>query len=78
VGRSATRHESYILVRDTKGEPSRSFHGEGSIRPTGVPDMPLVESLRGTGIGTRVRLGSEGERPVCAALSAKTARISQW
>jgi hypothetical protein len=60
------------------GEPSRSFHGEGSIRPTGVPDMPLVESLRGKGIGTYARLGSEQERPVCAALSAKTARISQW
>jgi len=78
AGRSATRRESCSLVRYTMGEPSRSFHGEGSIRPTGVPDMPLVESLRGKGIGTYARLGSEQERPVCAALSAKTARISQW
>jgi hypothetical protein len=59
-------------------EPSRSYHGEGSIRPTGDPDMPLVESFRGTGSGTYARLGSGQERPVCAASSAKTVGISQW
>ena len=78
AGRSATRRESCSLVRATTREPSRSFHGEGSTRPTGVPDMPLVESLRGTGSGTYARLGSEQERPVLPASSAKTARISQW
>jgi hypothetical protein len=78
AGRSAIRRESCSLVRFTMEEPSRSFHGEGSIRPIGVPDMPLVESFRGRGIGTYARLGSEQERPVCAASSAKTARISQW
>jgi hypothetical protein len=78
AGRNATRHESCSLVKFTTWEPSRSCHGEGSIRPTGGPDMPLVESLRGMGSGTYARLGSEQERPVCAALSAKTVHISQW
>jgi hypothetical protein len=78
AGRSATRHESCSLVTRTTGKPSRSCHGEGSIRPTGGPDMPLVEFLRGKGIGTYARLDSEQERPVCAALSAKTGHISQW
>ena len=31
------------------GEPSRSCHGEGHVRPTGVPDTPLVGFLRGWG-----------------------------
>jgi hypothetical protein len=78
AGRSATRRESCSLVRSTAREPSRSFHGEGSIRPTGVADMPLVGSLRGTGIGTYARNGSGQERPVFPALSAKTAHMSQW
>ena len=78
AGRSATRRESCSLVRLTTGEPSRSCHGEGHVRPTGVPDTPLVGSPRGTGSGTYARSGSEGERLVCAASSAKTARISQW
>lgn len=39
AGRSATRRESCSLVTVTTGEPSRSFHGEGSIRPTGVAEM---------------------------------------
>jgi len=78
AGRNATRHESCSLVTCTTGEPSRSCHGEGSIRWTGVPDMPPTWSLRGTGSGTYARLGSEQERSVCAALSAKTTRISQW
>ena len=33
AGRSATRRESCSLVTVTTGEPSRSCHGEGSIRP---------------------------------------------
>ena len=78
AGRSATRRESCSLVTSTTGEPSRSCHGEGSIRPTGVPDMPLVGSPRGMGSGTYARPDSGQERPVCAASSAKTARISQW
>jgi hypothetical protein len=78
AGRSATRHESCSLVTRTTKEPSRSCHGEGSIRPTGDPDMPLVESFRGTGSGTYARLGSGQERPVLPASSAKTARISRW
>ena len=78
AGRSAERRESCSLVTVTTREPSRSCHGEGSIRPTGVPDMPMVESLRGMGSGTCTRSGSEQERPVFPALSAKTARISQW
>jgi hypothetical protein len=78
AGRSATRHESCSLVTITTEEPSRSCHGEGSTRPTGGPDMPLVESFRGMGSGTYARFGSEQERPVFPALSAKTGRISQW
>jgi hypothetical protein len=78
AGRSATRRESCSFVKFTMEEPSRSRRGEGSIRPTGGPDMPLVESSRSMGSGTYTRLGSEQERPVCAALSAKTDRISQW
>jgi len=78
AGRSATRHESCSLVKVTTEEPSRSCHGEGSIRPTGVPDMPLVESFRGRGSGTHARYGLEQERPVFPALSAKTVWISQW
>ena len=79
AGRSATRRESCSLVRDTTGEPSRSCHGEGPC-PTDwpVPEMPMVGSPRGTGSGTYARRGSEQERPVFPALSAKTARISQW
>ena len=49
AGRNATRRESCSLVKSTTGEPSRSFHGEGHVRPTGDPDMPLVGSLRGMG-----------------------------
>ena len=57
--------------QSTTKEPSRSCHGEGSIRPTGVPDMPLVESFRGTGSGTYTRPGSEQERPVLRSLVSK-------
>jgi hypothetical protein len=79
AGRSATRYESCSLVRNTTGEPSRSCHGEGP-RPTDwpVPEMPMVGSPRGTGSGTYARSGSEQERPVLPALSAKTGHISQW
>ena len=78
AGRSATRRESCSLVIVTTGEPSRSCHGEGHVRPIGVPELPVVGSSRGTGSGTYARSGSEQERPVCAASSAKTVRISQW
>jgi hypothetical protein len=37
-----------------------------------------VGSLRGRRIGTHSRSGSEQERPVCAASSAKTSPISRW
>jgi hypothetical protein len=78
VGRSVTRRESCSLVRVTMGGPSRSFHGEGCIRRCGVPDMPL-SGLSGVGGSARTqRFGSGQERPVCAASSAETARISQW
>jgi hypothetical protein len=40
AGRSATRRESCSLVIPTMREPSHSFHGEGSIRLTGVLDRP--------------------------------------
>lgn len=78
MGRSVTRHESCSLVKYTMGKPSRSYHGEGNIRPTRVPEMPLVEFFRGMGSGTHARSDAKQERPVCAALSAKTDRISQW
>jgi hypothetical protein len=78
AGRSATRHESCSLVTGTTEEPSRSFHGEGSIWSTGGPDRPTIKSSRGRGSGTYARFGWEQERSVCAALSAKTTRISQW
>jgi len=55
AGRSATRRESCSLVKRTMGEPSRSCHGEGDVRPTGVPEMPLVGSPRGMGSGTYAR-----------------------
>ena len=78
AGRSVTRRESCSLVKFTTEEPSRSCHGEGNIRSIGVPEMSLVESFRGTGIGTYAGLDSEQERPVLSALSAKTGRISLW
>jgi hypothetical protein len=40
--------------------------------------MALVESSRGRWSGTCTGPGSEQERPVFPALSAKTARRSQW
>jgi hypothetical protein len=78
AGRSAEGCESCSLVTSTTGEPSRSYHGQGHVRPTGVPELPQVGSLRGMGSGTYARSCSGQERPVCAASSAKTARISQW
>jgi hypothetical protein len=78
AGRRATRSEFCSPVTFTMGEPSRSCHGEGDIRPAGVPDMPLVGSLRGKGSGTYARDGLEQERPVWPVLSAKTVGISQW
>ncbi len=67
----------YSLVRITIGEPSRSCHGEGHVRQALVRGQ-LGGSSRGMGIGTYARSGSEQERLVCAALSAKTTGISQW
>jgi hypothetical protein len=78
AGRSATRRESCSLVKVTMGEPSRSYHGEGSTWPNWRPDMPLARSLRGMGSGTYARDGSGQERPVWSASSAKTVGISQW
>jgi len=79
AGRRTTRSESCSLVKSTRGEPSRSFHGEGP-RPTywQVPETPLVGSPRGMGSGTYARDGSGQERPVFTASSAKTVGISQW
>jgi hypothetical protein len=60
------------------GGPSRSFHGEGDPRRCGVPDMPS-SGLLGVRGAARTRWFDSGqERPVCAASSAKTVRISQW
>jgi hypothetical protein len=65
------------LVRLTIGEPSRSCHGEGHVRhvrsgigvagPCGVGELARAQGLV-----------AEQGRPVCAALSAKTVRISRW
>jgi hypothetical protein len=71
VGRSAFWCESCSPDRETMEEPSRSYHGEGHVRQSGVPDMPFVGSFRGTGSGTYARVGSGQERPVCAAWSGK-------
>ena len=78
VGRSVTRRESCSLVKFTTGEPSRSCHGEGHVRRYWWSGSSAVGSLRGTGSGTHAQVGSEQERPVCAALSAKTVWISRW
>jgi hypothetical protein len=77
AGRSAIRRESCSLVTFTTGEPSRSFHGEGHVR-WWWSGLSTVGSLRGRGSGTYARVGLEQERPVCAASSAKTVRISRW
>lgn len=79
AGRSATWRESCSLVTFTTGEPSRSHHGEGPRLTTWrAPEMPAVGSPRGMGSGTYARFGSEQERPVFTASSAKTVGISQW
>jgi hypothetical protein len=78
VGRSAIRREFCSLVKFTMGELSRSCHGEGNIRWVVVPDMG---SLGPSGVGGAARVHgfvTEQERPVCAASSAKTARVSRW
>ncbi len=46
----------YSLVRETIGEPSRSFHGEGHVRQS-VIRIGCGGSLRGTGSCTRARSG---------------------
>ena len=75
--RAAASSEFCSLVRFTMEKPSRSYHGEGHVRWVRVGDA-LGGFSRGTGSGTYAWFGSEQERPVCAALSAKTDRISQW
>jgi hypothetical protein len=49
AGRGTARCEFCSLVTFTTEEPSRSFHGEGSTRPSGVLDMTLVGVLSGYG-----------------------------
>ena len=77
AGRSVTRRESCSLVRPTMGKPSRSCRGEGNTG-CGRSGRACAGFLRGMGIGTCAWPGPGQERPVCAASSAKTARISQW
>jgi hypothetical protein len=64
------------LVTFTMGEPSRSCHGEGHVRQSLI-QIGCGGSLRGTGSCTRARSGLGQGRPVCAASSAKTVRISR-
>jgi hypothetical protein len=78
AGRSATRNESCSFVRLTMEKPSRSFHGEGHARQYWCSDLSAVGFFRSMGSGTYAKSGSEQERPVCVASSAKTGRISQW
>jgi hypothetical protein len=75
--RAAALSEFCSLVRFTTEKPSRSCHGEGHVRRARVGDA-FGGFFRGMGSGTYARFGSEQERPVCAALSAKTRGISQW
>jgi hypothetical protein len=78
VGRSVIRCESCSLVTVTMEKPSRSYHGEGHVRQYWYTNSSAVGFFRGMEIGTCVWIDSKQERPVCAALSAKTDRISQW
>jgi hypothetical protein len=64
------------LVTATIEEPSRSFHGEGHVRH--VRSGIGVAGSRGVwGLARAHGLVVGQGRPVCAALSAKTARISR-
>jgi hypothetical protein len=66
----------FSLVRFTVGEPSRSCHGEGHVRH--VRSGIGVAGPRGVwGVARAHGLIAEQGRPVCPALSAKTARISR-
>jgi hypothetical protein len=58
------------LVKETIGEPSRSFHGEGHVRQSWFR-IGCGGSLRGTGSCTRAWSVVEQGRPVCLALSGK-------
>lgn len=79
VGRSAIRCESCSLVTFTMGEPSRSFHGEGHVRPTGeFQRCPWSGPSGVRGAARAHSLVRKEERSVCAGLSAKTDRIGQW
>ena len=75
--RAAASSEFCSLVTFTTEKPSRSFHGEGHVCRARIGDA-FGGFSRGMGSGTYAWFGSEQERPVCAALSAKTDRISQW
>jgi hypothetical protein len=75
--RAAALSEFCSLVTFTTEKPSRSFHGEGHVCRARVGDA-FGGFFRGMGSGTYVWTGLEQERPVCAALSAKTDRISRW
>jgi hypothetical protein len=64
------------LVTATIEKPSRSFHGEGQVRH--VRSGIGVAGSRGVwGLARAHGLVAGRGRPVCAALSAKTARISR-
>jgi hypothetical protein len=64
------------LVRITIGKPSRSCHGEGHVRR--VRSGIGVAGSRGVwGVARAHGLIAGQGRPVCPALSAKTARISR-
>ncbi len=52
AGRSATKHESCSFVKFTMEKSSRSYHGEGSIKPIGVSDMANVWSFQSIKSGT--------------------------
>jgi hypothetical protein len=78
AGRSAIRCESCSLVKITTGEPSRSCHGEGHVRPSRFRGA-LGGSFRGMGSGTCTQSGSELERPVShARVGQETKGISRW
>jgi hypothetical protein len=78
VGRSATQRESCSLVTIYNEGAEPLISRRRRYQTAGVSGHAPVRSLRGRGIGTHARPGSEQERPVCAASSAKTPRISQW
>src|SRR5256885_14018056 len=78
AGRSAIRCESCSLVRVTTGEPSRSYHGEGHVRPSRFRGA-LGGSFRGMGGGKCTQAGLELGRPGSHARGgAETRGIRRW